>query len=185
MMTTFAGSTPGTPPSSIPFAAVDPFEGVGGGLDREPAGHLGHRRQERQPAGRRGDRLVGDAHRAALDEVRGLPRVRREVEIGEKDLTCVEHRALLGLGLLDLDDHLRPREHRFRIRGDGCPDAGVVRVVRTDAGPRPALYDGLVAVQDHLVHAVRGESHAVLVVLGLLGYADQHVSNSGQCRRRA
>ena len=96
------------------------------------------------------------------------------MQVREEHLPRPQHRALDRLGLLDLDDHLRPREHRLRIRGDGRARAGVARIVRADAGPRSALHDDVVTVQDGLVHAVRCETHAVLVILHLLRHANQH-----------
>ena len=170
------GQHAGHPAEQDALSAVDTFEGVGGSLDREPAGHFGHRREERQPPGRRSDRFVSDAHRSARDEVRGLSGIGGEVEIGEQDLPGAQQRALRGLGLLDLYDHLRPVEDRPGIRGDGRAHFGVVRVGGAYSGPRPALHDDVVAVQGDLVHAVRRESHAIFVVLDLLRYPDEHPS---------
>ena len=44
------------------------LEGVGAGLDRHPAGHLAHRREQRQAAALVGDGLVGDGDAAGLDQ---------------------------------------------------------------------------------------------------------------------
>ncbi len=87
------------------------LQAVGAGLDRHPAGHLRHRRQQRQPAARAGDRLIGDAHRARCDEILGLLGIGGEMEIGVEDLAGAQHLALVGLGLLDLHDHVGPFEN--------------------------------------------------------------------------
>jgi hypothetical protein len=59
---------------------------MGADLRREPPGHLGHRRQQRQAAARRGDGFVGDAGGAAGHQVARLREIRRQVQVGKQHL---------------------------------------------------------------------------------------------------
>ncbi len=99
---TWAGSTPGDPVKEDAKTAMRLLQEVGSGLYRHPAGDLRHGREERQPAGRRGHRLVSDAGRAAFNEVEGLLRIRRKVKISEEDLARAQPPALLALRFIDL-----------------------------------------------------------------------------------
>ena len=135
---------------------------------------LRHRSEQGQAAGRRGHRLVRDAHRLALDQIRGLLRVRSEVEVGEQNLPLAQHGALAGQRFLDLDDHLRPLEDHLRALRDGRAHLGVLGIIDADARPGAVLHNHVVAMQDHLVHAVRRESHAVLVILDFFWNPDEH-----------
>jgi hypothetical protein len=83
------------------------LQAVGAGLHRQPAGDFRHRRQQRQPPFGCGDGFIGDADGAAgVDQVGTLLGVGRQVQVGVQDLPLAQHRALAGLRLLDLDDHL-------------------------------------------------------------------------------
>ncbi len=87
-------------------AALGLLEAMGAGLDRHAACNLAHRRQQRQAAARAGHGLIGDADGARLDQVLGLLRIGREMEVGVEDLAFAQHRALDRLRFLDLHDHV-------------------------------------------------------------------------------
>ena len=89
MTTTSPEWTPGHAAQQDAGAALRALERMGAGLDRHASGHLRHRGQQREPAALVGDGLVGDAGRAAGDEVAGLVGVGREVEVGEQHLARV------------------------------------------------------------------------------------------------
>jgi len=156
------------------LAAVDLLQAVCARLHGEPARDLRHRREQRQSAGRGGHRLVGDAHRTACNEIPGLIRVRRQVQIGKQGLPRIEHLALARLWLLDLDDHLGTGEHVLRARRDAGAGRLVVGVSCPDAGAGIVLCQHRVAMVAELAHARRCQSYSILVVLDFLGYADQH-----------
>jgi hypothetical protein len=101
---------------------------MGPDLWRESPCDLGHRRQKRQGAGRRGDRLIGDADSPRGDEIPGLLRVRRKVQIGEQDLTWPQALALLSQRLLDLHHHLGIRKDRVRAVDDFSSGAAIVLI---------------------------------------------------------
>ena len=60
-------------------ATVGLLKAVGTRLDRHAASDFGHRRQQRQPAVRRGHRLVGNTSGTTFYEILRLIWVRREV----------------------------------------------------------------------------------------------------------
>ena len=68
MITTFPGGTPGTPASRMPRPPWALLEIERALLDREPPGHLAHRREEREAAVGALHRLVGDGDAPALLE---------------------------------------------------------------------------------------------------------------------
>jgi hypothetical protein len=90
--------------------AVRMLQAIGARLDRHAPGNLRHRRQQRQAAMRRSYGLVGDAGGAAGNQVFGLLRVRRQVQVGKQHLPLAQHRAFSRLRLLDLHHQLRARE---------------------------------------------------------------------------
>ena len=67
-ITTFAGGTPGTPPSRHSEAAVSLLQARGAHLDGHAAGDFAHRRQQRQRAVRRSHGLVGNRGRTGLHQ---------------------------------------------------------------------------------------------------------------------
>lgn len=177
-MTTLAGATPGTPPSSHAASALRLLEAVRAGLDRHPARDLRHRGQQRQAAGGVGDGLVGDADGAAVDEVFRLVGVRGQVQVGEQDLVLAQHCALDGLGLLDLDDHVGGGENVGRRGGDRRTGGDVILVGTHDAGAGIGLNQHLMAVGYRLGDTARGHPDPVFVILDLRGYTDKHGQSS-------
>ncbi len=143
-------------------------------LDGHATGNFRHRREERQPSRRRGDGFIGDANRAARDEIARLLGIGRKVQVGEEDLARLEHLALESLGLLDLDDHLRVAKNLRGGRDDGSAGVAIRVVVHADALPGGRLDDHLVAVSAQFPHAGRRQADAMLEDLRLLGNADAH-----------
>ena len=131
-------ATPGTPPSSTPRPAVAPAPAqCAAGLDGEPPRDLGHRREQRQTAIRRGHRFIGNADRRRwLTRSAGLLGVRRQMQVGEQQLALAQHGALSGQRLLDLDDQLRPFEDRLCTVHDRRAHRGVVLVIGADCRRR-------------------------------------------------
>src|ERR1700761_6444847 len=152
---TLPAATPGTPPRRTP---------------EPPAG----RPSMKAPAGGVGDRLVGDAGRAGVDQALGQLGVGRQVQVGEEGVARLEHRHLGGLGLLDLDDRLGRREDGGGIGDDrrALDRVVVVGDPGADAGPR--LDEHPVAVLGQLAHAGRGHRDPVLLLLHLGRHADLH-----------
>src|SRR5580704_3948683 len=160
MIVTRPRLTPGTPPSSLPG---------------HPAGDRRHRREQRQIAGRRLERLVRDAVDAAIEQLLAELLRRREMQVREQQQIFSHARELGRDRLLDLDDHvgLAPnlvgRRDDLRARGD-------VRLV----GDRRA--DARVVLDQNGVAALledrdAGWSHAdaIFLSLDLFGDADAHV----------
>ena len=121
--TTRAGATPGTPPISMPMPPADLRKRSARRLDRQPSGHLAHRRQQRQAAAGIGHRLVGDRGAAGCDQALGLRGVGRKVQIGEEDLALAKLAPFRRLRLLHLDDHVGGRKNLGWRVDDRAPAA--------------------------------------------------------------
>ena len=157
-------------------AHLRPFEVLGPFLDAHPPGHFAHRRQQRQAALVVAERFIGHGDRAALQEVLGQLAIGGEVEIGEDDLPLPQQPALAGLGLLDLDDHLRPAVDLFG-RGDHFrPMAGVLVVAQAGAGARARLDQHAVSGAGQFFRPHGQQADAVFVILDLFGDSDEHGS---------
>src|SRR5579883_1210851 len=157
-------------------AALLLFETMRADLDRHAAGDLAHRRQERQPTARIGDRLVSDAGGARAKQPFGLAPIGGEMEIGEEHLARPEAGDLGRLRLLDLDDHVGAGEDLFGGPGDtgACPLIG--GIVEADARPRAGLDDDPVPVMDELAHASRDQPDPVFLDFHFFGDTDEHGS---------
>ena len=156
---------------------------VGADLRCQAAGDLGHRVEQRQPAGRQLHGLVGDAGDLAVDQLLGQRLVGREVQVGEQRQPLAHPGVLLGDRLLDLEDHVDAAVGAPGVLGRGHDrGAGADVLVVVDGGPDPRILldEHLVAVADQLVHADGRDGHAVLVVLDFLGDSDLHVSTPRQ-----
>ena len=133
-----------------------------------------------------GHRLVGDAGGARCDQPFGLRRVGGEMQIGEQHLALAQHRDLVRLRLLHLDDHVGGGEHlrrgRRAIARAGRPIGSSSKPM---PAPAPCLDQHLMAVMDQLAHAAGHEPDAVFVGLDLLRNADQHDSLSFRPRSSA
>ena len=84
-------------------AAVRLLERPGAHLRGEPAGDLAHRREQRQLAVGRLDRLVGDRGDAGPDECPRQRLVCRDVQVREERQALAEPAVLLGDRLLHLE----------------------------------------------------------------------------------
>ena len=96
------------------------------------------------------------------------------MQIGEQQLAALEHGALDGLRLLDLDDHVGAIEDFCRRHNDRRARTAVGVVVHADALPGARLDDHVVPVRAHFAHALRRQADAVLEYLDFLGNADVH-----------
>ena len=143
-------------------------------LDRHPTGDFAHRRQQRQRTVGRGDGLVGDAGGLGFDQRDSLVFVRGQMQVGEEHLALLQHAALGGLRLLDLDDHLGAGKDVGGGGGDRGAGRLVGGVVKTDAQPCLGLDRHRVAGAHELTDAVRRQADAVLMNLDFLGNADTH-----------
>ena len=172
MTTTFAGSTPGTPPSRMPRPPCSRSRQWAPAWIGHAPGDLGHGGEQGQSAAGRRHGLVGDADGAAGDQVLGLLGVGGQVQVGEQDLPLAQAFALLGLGFLDLDDHLGALEDLGGIVGDLGTGAAVFVLVGADTGARALFDDHVMAVGDHFVHTVGGQADPVFVDFDFLGNPD-------------
>src|SRR3954451_23440981 len=139
MTITFAAATPGTPPSSTPrppsgFSTTNAparapaqtppapaerlLEHERARLVGDLAGHLAHRREQRQAPVRVLDRLVGDADGARLAQASREVGSGREVEVCEERVLGAQQVNLLRLRLLHAEDQLGLAEDRLRVGQD-------------------------------------------------------------------
>ena len=93
------------------------------------------------------DRLVGDADRAACDQVLRLIRIRRQVKEGEQHLAGRSLRALRRLRLFHLDDQLGRGEDLVRTPRQPCAGGDVLVVRYAGALPGAALDQHFVPVR--------------------------------------
>src|SRR6185295_14536326 len=154
------------------------LEHEGARLGGDLAGDLAHRRQQRQPAPRVLDRLVGDAGGARRTEAPGQVRGRRQVQEREQGGLGPKQRDLLPLGLLHLQDQVGIAEHVLGGRNDARSLGLVVRVRDRAALPGPTLNQDLVTVLGELARPDRRQRDAVLVGLDLGGDADLQARTS-------
>ena len=144
------------------------------GLDRHAPGNLAHRFQQRQGSARAGDRFISDGSDARLDQIRGLLRIGREVEIGVEHLALAQPGPLRRLRFLDLHHHFAFGKDRGGTVLDHRPGLAIVGVAGADAQARAAFHPDLVAMGGQFAHAFRGQADAVFVVLDFLDRADAH-----------
>ncbi len=111
-----------------------------------------------------------------LDQIAGLVRIGREMEIGVEDLAFAQHGALDRLRFLDLHDHVGLGEDLGGSRDDHGAGGGIVGVRGADAGARIGLHPDLVALAHGFAHRHGRHADAVFVILDFLRYADEHVS---------
>ena len=144
MIITLAAATPGHAAEQDAAPAERLLEHERARLRGDLARDLAHRRQQRQPAARVLDGLVGDAGRARVDQALRELGVRRQVQVGEQRVARLEQRDLDGLRLLDLDDHVGLGEHRGGVGQDlralrgvlGVADRRALARARLDRRPR-------------------------------------------------
>ena len=127
---------------------------------------------------RAGHRFIGDAHGARLDEILGLLRIGRQMQIGVEDLALAQHLALGCLRLLHLHDHVGLGEDFLRGLDDRGAGLLVVFIGGADAAAGIRLDQDLVAVAHGLADAKGRHADAVFVILDFLRNADEHCRSS-------
>lgn len=150
------------------------FSSACASLDRHATRHFTHRGQQRQAAVISGHCFVGDGNTTGLLQQTRLLRVGRQVQVSKQYLPLAEHRALLGLGLLDLDHHLGTRKNFSRASDNFSARHAVHFVGQSDAIAGVALYDHLVSAVNQLLHRRGGQSHTKLQGLDFFRYAYEH-----------
>ena len=168
----------GGPAQQDPGPAVGAQQGVRTHLGGQPAGDLGHGRQQRQGAGGGRHGLVGDGGDPLGDELLGQGPVRGQVEVGEQEQIGAQEGVLLGDRLLDLEHHLGVGPQGGHVVGDGGAGGDVVVIGDggTHAGTR--LNGHGVPAPGERVDAGGRDGDAELVVLDLGGNTDSHGSTS-------
>ena len=146
-------------------AAMGFFERSGAGLDAHASSHFRHRGEQWQAAAGGGNRLVSNGSGTAGEDVLGLAGIRCQVQVGEQQVVGLEAGALLGNGLLDLDDHRGQGKDFLGIEGDFGTGPLVVAVTGADAVARSRLDVDLMAVGDDFAHRAGGQADPVFVVL--------------------
>jgi len=96
------------------------------------------------------------------------------MQIREQHLAFAQARALNGLRLLDLDDHLRLGKHLIGGRRDRRTRRNVVRVGEANARTGLGFHQYLVALQHEFLDRGGHHADAVFVVFDFLGYTDPH-----------
>ena len=117
-------------------APVLPLEQLGTRLRGHPAGDLTHRSKQWEGMIVQLDGLVRDPCGPTLDQRPGNGLTRGKVQVGEEDESFTQPVELLLDRFLDLEDHVRLREHGVRIRHDLGPRLLelLVEDARADAG---------------------------------------------------
>ena len=142
-------------------------------LDREPAGDLAHRREQRQAAVGALDRLVGDRDRPRGPERARDVRRGRQVEVGEERLLGAEPGVLGRQRLLHLQHELGALPDL--VDGDERRAHGRVFVVADPAARAGAALDQhAVARLGEGARTGRREGDALLARLDLARHADDH-----------
>ena len=90
------------------------FQCIGPRLNGQATGHLAHGFEQRQPPGRICHRLIGNTGGSTVDQIFGLFRVGRQMQLGEENLAIAQLRALMRLWLLHFHNHLCAGEYILR-----------------------------------------------------------------------
>ena len=147
---------------------------LGSHLGSHATGDLTHGEEQGQRAVRPADGLVGDAFDTGIEEGAGEARRGRQMEIGEEDETLTQERVLGRLRLLDLHQEVDSRGDLRRRVEEGRPGRLVLRVREAGAKASAPLNQHRVTGLGEGGRARGGESHAVLLHLGLSDRADLH-----------
>ena len=176
MTTTFAGATPGTPQISVPRPPPERIRWCAPIERRHATGDLAHRREQRQRVVAQPHGLVGDRDVARRDQRVGALARRREVQVGEEHLVLRARPAgvLRRDGLFHLEHQFALGPHVVGALDDGRAVGDVVGVGDRGADARAALDEDAVSGGGQLARARGRQRDAVLVVLDLFGYADDH-----------
>ena len=175
-MTTLAHRTPGTPQTRTPRpppGRIRWWEPISGAI--RPATSLIGVSSGKRVVGQ-AHRLVGDGRVARGHQRLGAGQGGGQVEVGEEDLALAQAQTgvLLGRRLLDPEDHVRGRPDVVGVGHQGGPGGDEVLVGDGRADPGALLHVDRVPGGRELAHPGGGDGHPVLVVLHLLGHADDH-----------
>ena len=154
--------------------AIGLLQRPGADLRRQLPRHLGHRRQQRQPAPAVRHRLIGDGGDARGQQIRRLFGIGRQMQIGEQHLPRAQLPALDRLRFLHLDHQLGLGEDLGRGLDDRCPRRAVIGIGEARAQPGAGLDDDLMARGDGLMRGGGGDPDAEFLWLDLPGTTDQH-----------
>jgi len=156
------------------FAAILLAQEVGADLDGHSAGNFTHGRQQGQCAVRQLHGFVSYAHHLFLQQRPGQFGLRSQVQVGEKYLALFEQVVFGGLGLFNLDDHVRGLED-FGCGVDyACAGGRIALVAKAAAHSGGLFHQYLMSFPDQGVGPGRSQRHPVFVVFDLLGYANNH-----------
>ena len=183
MIITVAAAHAGHAAEQDAAAADRLLEHEGPGLRGDLAGDLAHRRQQRQPAVRVLDGLVGDAGRARVAQARASSGVRREVQVGEEHLARRAAARPPPAAAPSPSGPCPPRRTPPRRRAR-CARPAPRTASSSIELPSPAP-DWISTSWPRSVssrHAGRGERDAVLVRLDLGRDADLHAAHRGSAR---
>ena len=151
-----------------------PLEIFGPLLDAHSPRHFAHRDQERQPAGRVAERLVGDGRAAGGQKaLREWPRGRK-MKVGKQGLTRPHELELRRLRLLHLHDEIGPAEDVPSGVDKGRAGGSVGLVGKPRAQARGSFHDHLVASPHEFLGTHWQEADAVFVPLRLPRNPDDH-----------
>ena len=103
--------------------------------------------------------------------------VRREMEVGEEDLSLAQQSALRRKRFLDLHDQIGRGKNFFVRRNDFRASRLIVAVVKANSRPRIGLHDNLMPALDELVDSRGQQCHAKLLFLDFPRYAHCHAAN--------
>ena len=101
-------------------------------------------------------------------------RVWREVEIGKQGVVFPQHRALVRLGLFDLDDHFRTVENALCAIEDTRTGCFKMRIIHADAQAGRRFHEDLVTALRQFLDRGRNQANPVLVILDLFWHANLH-----------
>ena len=143
--------------------------------DRHAAGDFAHRFEQRQPRPDL-DRFVSHACDSGFQKRFRERLARREMEIGEKDLSFAQQRILGGERFLHLHDHLRALEKLGRALHDLRSGRSVVRIWISGSDASVFLHQDCVAAFGELISRRGQQTHAIFLLLYLFRDADDHIS---------
>ena len=164
----------GHPAKQNAAPAIGLLQRPGPDLRCQLARHFRHRGQQRQTAAIIGHGLVGDAGDTRSQQLGGLGRIGREVQVGEQNLILAQTLALDRLRFLDLDDHLGEGKHLFGGGDDFRPGRDVIGVRKARAGAGVGLDIHHVAMRHGFVRGVGGDPDAEFLRLDFPGATDFH-----------
>jgi hypothetical protein len=144
-----------------------------------------HRRQQWQPGRWRCHGLICNAGCAARNQVVGLLKVRREMQIGEKYLPASQLLAFGRKWLLYFNNQLGLGEDAIRSVYQRRARRAVVLIAEPSAYASSAFDQYSMIAVNEFRDRRRDEADSILVVFDLLRHAEQHDSPRNGCHRSA